>query len=121
VTRANLAWGISDELFALADSALLTALAQVAFMPVLVLAARLCPEGVEASLFAALMSILNAGGALGSAAGAGLTSTLGVTATDFSRLPALVSLCTLGGLAPLALLGLVPDDAPGGKSGKERE
>jgi folate/biopterin transporter len=121
VTRTNLAWGISDELFALADSALLTALAQVAFMPVLVLAARLCPEGVEASLFAALMSILNAGGALGSAAGAGLTSALGVTATDFSRLPALVALCTLGGLAPLALLGLVPDDSPGGKSGKERE
>ena len=28
-------------------------------MPILVLAARLCPEGVEATLFATLMSILN--------------------------------------------------------------
>jgi hypothetical protein len=34
---------------------------QVSFMPILVLAARLCPEGVEATLFATLMSILNAG------------------------------------------------------------
>ena len=48
-------------------------------MPILVLAARLCPEGVEATLFATLMSILNAGSFMGSAMGAGLTSALGVT------------------------------------------
>jgi hypothetical protein len=35
-------------------------------MPVLVLAARLCPEGVEATLFATLMSILNGGAFVGS-------------------------------------------------------
>jgi hypothetical protein len=40
---------------------LLLLLLQVSFMPILVLAARLCPEGVEATLFATLMSILNAG------------------------------------------------------------
>ncbi len=45
--------------------------AQVSFMPIMVLAARLCPEGVEATLFATLMSILNAGGVLGGALGAG--------------------------------------------------
>ena len=36
--------GLSDQLFALGDSAVLTVLGQVSFMPVLVLAARLCPE-----------------------------------------------------------------------------
>ena len=36
--------GLSDELFVLGDSAVLTVLGQVSFMPVLVLAARLCPE-----------------------------------------------------------------------------
>lgn len=44
---------------------------QVSFMPILVLAARLCPEGVEATLFATLMSILNAGAVTGGALGAG--------------------------------------------------
>lgn len=38
------ALGISNELFVLGDSVVLTALGQVAFMPVLVLAAQLCPE-----------------------------------------------------------------------------
>ena len=52
---------------------------QVSFMPILVLAARLCPEGVEATLFATLMSVLNGGASLGSALGAGLTASLGVT------------------------------------------
>ncbi len=37
-------WGLSNELFVLGDSLVLTVLGQVSFMPVLVLAARLCPE-----------------------------------------------------------------------------
>lgn len=44
VTGFNRQLGLSDELFALADTALLTVLGQVAFMPLLVLAARICPQ-----------------------------------------------------------------------------
>ncbi|PWZ38521.1 hypothetical protein Zm00014a_035751 [Zea mays] len=43
------------------------------FMPVLVLAAKLCPPGMEATLFATLMSISNAGSVTGGLVGAGLT------------------------------------------------
>jgi hypothetical protein len=50
----------TNTLLGLCCSCLLLLL-QVSFMPILVLAARLCPEGVEATLFATLMSILNAG------------------------------------------------------------
>ena len=38
------ALGLSNELFVLGDSVVLTVLGQVAFMPVLVLAAKMCPE-----------------------------------------------------------------------------
>ena len=108
VTRTNKALGLSDGAFALADSALLTVLGQVSFMPVLVLAARLCPAGVEATLFATLMSLLNGGAFIGSAFGALLTKAFGVTATDFSHLAMLITVCTLGTLAPLPLLSMVP-------------
>lgn len=57
ITGFNRQLGLSDELFALGDSAILTVLGQVSFMPVLVLAARLCPEGVEATLFATLSKL----------------------------------------------------------------
>jgi folate/biopterin transporter len=109
ITRLNRSWGISDEIFALGDSALLTVLGQVSFMPVLVLAARLCPEGVEATLFATLMSILNGGSFVGSALGSLLTRQFGVTATEFDNLAPLVAVCTLSALAPLLVLKMLPE------------
>jgi folate/biopterin transporter len=109
ITRLNRVWGISDEIFALGDSALLTVLGQVSFMPVLVLAARLCPEGVEATLFATLMSILNGGSFVGSALGSFLTKSFGVTATEFDNLAPLVAVCTLSALAPLLVIRMLPE------------
>lgn len=108
ITGVNKSLGISNEVFALGDSALLTVLGQVSFMPVLVLAARLCPEGVEATLFATLMSLLNGGSFLGSALGSGLTNLFGVTSDNFDNLAPLIGLCTLLTLAPLPFLRLLP-------------
>ena len=138
VTGASRAAGIPDAAFLLADTAVLAALGQAAFLPVLVLAARVCPPGVEATLFAALMSVLNAGSAVGSAGGGALTAVLGVgvkgggaaaaaagvLATtpfgpEWNNLPLLVSLCAAGSLAPLALLSLVPEGVSGGDEGDE--
>ena len=44
ITGLNEQWGIRNEYFVLGDSVILTVLGQVSFMPVLVLAARSCPE-----------------------------------------------------------------------------
>ncbi|KAL8153687.1 hypothetical protein V2J09_011447 [Rumex salicifolius] len=110
VTGLNRELGISDEWFAIGDSLILTVLSQASFMPVLVLAAKLCPEGMEATLFATLMSISNGGSVLGGLIGAGLTQTFGVTKDSFSNLAALIILCNLTSLLPLPLLGLLPRD-----------
>lgn len=81
-------------------------------MPVLVLAARLCPEGMEATLFATLMSVSNGGSVLGGLIGAGLTQVFGITKDKFDNLAALIILCNLSSLLPLPLLGLLPGDNP---------
>lgn len=65
-------------------------------------------QGVEATLFATLMSVLNAGGFTGQALGSALTTVFGVTSDDFGRLPQLVTFVTLCTLAPLPLLRLIP-------------
>ena len=83
-------------------------------MPVLVMAAQLCPEGVEATLFASLMSVMNAGSATGKALGAGLTALLGVAADNFTNFFWLVLICNLLSLLPLAFVGLVPGEASPG-------
>uniref|UniRef100_A0A0E0D852 Major facilitator superfamily (MFS) profile domain-containing protein n=1 Tax=Oryza meridionalis TaxID=40149 RepID=A0A0E0D852_9ORYZ len=113
VTGLNRVLGISDEWFSIGDSLIITVLGQASFMPVLVLAAKLCPPGVEATLFATLMSISNAGGVTGGLLGAGLTQFLGVTKDNFQNLALLIVVCNLSSLLPLPLLGLLPDESPG--------
>ncbi|HEY9762899.1 MAG TPA: folate/biopterin family MFS transporter [Trichocoleus sp.] len=108
VTHANRAIGIDDYWFSLGDSLVLTVMGQIAFMPVLVLSARLCPPGVEATLFALLMSIVNLAGLLSHELGALLTHWLGVTETQFDHLWLLVLITNLTTLLPLPLLFLLP-------------
>jgi hypothetical protein len=86
-------------------------LTQVSFMPILVLAARLCPPGVEATLFATLMSISNGGAVLGGLTGAALTQLLGVTSENFQNLALLLVLCNVSSLLPLPFLGLLPTES----------
>ncbi|MFQ3615949.1 MAG: folate/biopterin family MFS transporter [Cyanobacteriota bacterium] len=108
VTHANRALGIDDHWFSLGDSLILTVMGQIAYMPVLILAARLCPPGVEATLFALLMSITNLAALVSYELGAGLMHWLGVTEDNFSNLWLLVIITNLSTLLPLPFLGWLP-------------
>jgi folate/biopterin transporter len=108
VTHVNRDLGIGDRWFSLGDSLILTVMGQIAFMPVLVLAARLCPPGIEATLFALLMSIVNLAGLVSHETGALLTHFLGITDKNFDNLWLLVTIANLSSLLPLPLLGLLP-------------
>jgi folate/biopterin transporter len=108
VTHANRAIGIDDAWFSLGDSLILTVVGQITWMPVLVLSARLCPAGIEATLFALLMSVWNLSGLLSQELGALLTSWLGVTETNFENLWLLVLITNLSTLLPLPFLGWLP-------------
>jgi folate/biopterin transporter len=112
VTHTNRALGIDDHWFSLGDSLILTVMGQIAFMPVLVLSARLCPEGVEATLFAVLMSVWNLAGLLSHEIGALLTHLLGVTETNFDKLWLLVVITNVSSLLPLPFLGWLPAADP---------
>lgn len=108
VTHTNRQLGIDDRWFSLGDSLILTVLGQIAYMPVLVLAARLCPAGVEATLFALLMSVVNLAGLLSYELGAVLMHWLGISEQNFSALWLLVVITNLSTLLPLPLLGWLP-------------
>lgn len=80
-------------------------------------------QGVEATLFATLMSVNNSGMFVGNALGSALTAALGVTADTYDNLALLITLCTLSALLPLPLLRLLPEgvdkDADGEAGGGE--
>jgi hypothetical protein len=79
-------------------------------MPVLVLAAKLCPPGIEATLFALLMSVLNLSGLVSKEGGAILTHLLGVTDTNFDKLWLLVLITNVGSMLPLIFIKLLPNE-----------
>ncbi|KJH69724.1 folate/biopterin family MFS transporter [Aliterella atlantica] len=108
VTHTNRALGIDDRWFSLGDSLVLTVMGQIAYMPVLVLAARLCPPGVEATLFAVLMSVSNLASILSYQLGAALMHLLGITQNNFSNLWLLVVIANLSTLLPLPFLNWLP-------------
>ncbi|MGB7710222.1 MAG: folate/biopterin family MFS transporter [Microcoleus sp.] len=111
VTHTNRALGIDDQWFSIGDSLILTVIGQIAYMPVLVLSARLCPRGVEATLFALLMSITNLAGLLSYEFGAVLTHWLGITDRNFDNLWLLVVITNLSTLLPLPFLGWLPAES----------
>lgn len=115
VTHANRTLGIDDHWFSLGDSLILTVAGEIAYMPVLVLAARLCPPGVEATLFALLMSISNLSRILSHESGALLTHLLGVTETNFDKLWLLVIITNLSSLLPLPLIHWLPSTSAQGE------
>ena len=122
VSHYNRELGIPDTYFLYGDDLILTVLGQLGFMPLLVLAAALCPPGVEGTLFALLMSVFNGAGIIGTELGALLTEALGVSAqpdgggTDFTNLGLLVTICNLSSLLPLLAIGWL-DEVPAAAAG----
>jgi folate/biopterin transporter len=108
VTHANRALGIDDRWFSLGDSLILTVMGQIAYMPVLVLAARLCPPGVEATLFALLMSVNNLASLFSYQLGAFLMRWFGITQNNFDLLWVLVVIANVSTLLPLPFLSWLP-------------
>ncbi|KAJ7960738.1 Folate-biopterin transporter [Quillaja saponaria] len=113
VSRMNVAIGISDKIMVLCGSALTDAINQFKFMPFLIISGRLCPPGIEGTLFALFMSINNLGSTLGSFVGAGLASILNISSGSFDNLLLGITIHAFCTLIPIAFLFLIPKEATG--------
>ena len=122
VKRLNLKVGISDKAFVLGDEALVPLLRRFAAIPFFVLAAKVCPEKCEATLFALLMALSNFGGDVGSYMGVGLLKAFGVSRKDYSRLPDVVLVKTACRFIPVLLIPLlIPNASPADEILSEKE
>lgn len=111
VTRLNLVLGIPDFWFCLTADALTTALAEINTMPLLVLACNICPKDIEGTLYAFLMSVLNLGNLISSQLGAVLTTSLGITNSNFHNLSWLIFIANIVLVLPMPLLYLIKEDS----------
>ncbi|KAJ3082291.1 hypothetical protein HDU99_003114 [Rhizoclosmatium hyalinum] len=84
VERWNVKAGISDEFFLIGSQTIINTLYNFQAMPFFVLAAQLCPTDIEATFYAAMMSIGNIGGNIGTLYGGYLLEWLHIVKTSNS-------------------------------------
>lgn len=107
--------GMSPRLFAMADTLISAPLTEIGFIPLMVLTARLCPKGIEATMFAILASIMNIGLAVSDLGGAWLLSMFdvhqatGTLAANYSGLDKVLWIAILSSFLPMPFLKKLPD------------
>ena len=101
---------IPDVAFALGDDIIVAVANQLLAMPILILMARLCPQGAEGTTYALVTSVQMSGGTVGGILSQLATASFGVTNTNFSRLWQLTLLTSTAKLSALLFLPLVPSD-----------
>jgi MFS family permease len=104
VTRINIKIGIPDFLFVIFSSSFLNMLGEIIGMPLLSLAAVLSPESLEATSYSVFMSAINFGGIMSNLLGSMLTSLLGISSKNYSKLPELVIISNFLSLVPLPFI-----------------
>ncbi|CAI5719842.1 unnamed protein product [Hyaloperonospora brassicae] len=108
VSRLNLAFGVGDRFFIFGDEILSDVVARLKHMPSLVLCAKICPPGIEGTMFALLMSIYNFSWSVASYGGSWLCSYLQISKTNFAGLATAVIIRSVAKVVPLLLLFMVP-------------
>lgn len=115
--RLNKKWGIPDKVFVIGSSVSQTMVYQWMWLPGVIFLSQLCPEGVEATMYALLAGCHNLGSTIAASCGALMLHHLGVQpngdkgeGAQFDKLwqASLVSTCmTVGALVLLPIL--IPD------------
>mmetsp|Transcript_27437 Transcript_27437/g.19805 ORF Transcript_27437/g.19805 Transcript_27437/m.19805 type:complete len:138 (+) Transcript_27437:1017-1430(+) len=77
-------------------------------MPLMVLAAKMCPKSVEATFYAFVLAVINLGYLVSYWLGGLLTYLLGITSDDFTNLWILILIAALFPLITLLFLLLLP-------------
>jgi len=116
VMRWNRAIGIPDYLFYVGDTTFDMVVAKLFYMPLCVLAYKVCPRDLEATLFSALMGLNNIGVDCGRFFGVSLCEAWGIVGGNFDYLVHGIATKALCRLLPIPLIfilvpRLTPNDA----------
>eukprot|EP00929_Paragymnodinium_shiwhaense_P026668 TRINITY_DN15807_c0_g1_i3.p1 TRINITY_DN15807_c0_g1~~TRINITY_DN15807_c0_g1_i3.p1 ORF type:complete len:444 (+),score=42.89 TRINITY_DN15807_c0_g1_i3:749-2080(+) len=113
VMRWNLLIGLPDVLMLIGDDAVTNVMSRFCSMPMFVLASKVCPDSVEATLFALLMSLANFGGNVANLFGVSLLEFSGVVDGNYDNFPAVIIMKSVFRLLPLLIIPiLVPNLTP---------
>jgi hypothetical protein len=109
VKRWNKAIGLPDVLFLIASNAFTEVIGRLNAMPFLVMAGQLCPENMEATFFAMLMSLSNQGSTFAEFIGAEVQKTFKIKRGSYDGLPTAILIRSAAVLGVCLFVWLLPD------------
>lgn len=122
VKRWNLLYGIPDEILILGDSALSPMARRFYVMPLFILAAKVCPEGAEATVFSLLTALNNFGSSISAYSGSLVLSYFDVNDQNYDHLVTVILLKCCCRLIPILLIPfLIPNSSPYSSENKEKD
>lgn len=80
---------------------------EINLLPILVLACRMCPKNIEATMYAMIMSTINLGSLISSQLGGIITYYLGISEQNFENLWILLLIANLTTCMPLIGIGML--------------
>lgn len=98
-----------DIIFAIGEQVAMTLVYQCILLPVVCLVAKICPVGIEGSLYALIMSISNFGGTLSSEWSAVMASAMGITKLNFDKFIPFIIVCNILAIIPIVAVQLLND------------
>eukprot|EP00834_Sanchytrium_tribonematis_P006226 NODE_438_length_7412_cov_0.582798.p2 type:complete len:409 gc:universal NODE_438_length_7412_cov_0.582798:1-1227(+) len=105
--RWNIQLGLSDLLFLIGFDVVLEVIGRLNLMPLMVLAAKFCPENIEATMFATIMSFFNFTSDIGSLLGSWLLSSYNINDNNYVGLDQLIILRAFVGLIPILFINFL--------------
>lgn len=108
--QINTYFGISNEVFSIGGGFLIEAIAEIQLLPLFVITASLCHPGLEASIFATIVSIKNFGSLTKKGTSSLLTYLMNINSHNFNNLSLYIFICGLCLLLSLLAIPLIPDD-----------
>lgn len=110
VFELNLSMGISNEVFFIINECLYSAANEIHLMPLMVMAARVCPKNLEATVYEFIMSVINLGYLVSYQSGGGISELLDIREDNFENLWIQVLLTSIFPLLVLWVVFIVPND-----------
>lgn len=106
----NKSLGIPDKALILCGGFLLEAIGELQILPILTYTSKISPKGLEASVFAAIMTVKSVGIAFSKINTALFTYFMGITAIDFTNLTNFILICGLLSYSAIFVLRYIPSD-----------
>ncbi|VWU48638.1 folate transporter 2, putative [Hepatocystis sp. ex Piliocolobus tephrosceles] len=108
--QINKFFNISNELFVLSGGFLIEAITEIQLLPLFILTANVCQPGLEASVFATILSIKNLGSLTKKGTSSLLTYMMAIDSYNFDHLSLYIFICGLFLLSSLLCVPFLPSE-----------